>query len=126
LEWTESDHLKHSKFVGLRNGKDARGVLDVVDVTGCRRWEPVGRREILARRNPAHPLRPFRPRRNHRSISRSFFAFYITRPTTHAWERPHTFGRFFFRRNSATDFPNTTLCASLGNSKLSYARTNFE
>ena len=27
LEWTESDHLKHSKFVGLRADKDARSVV---------------------------------------------------------------------------------------------------
>jgi bifunctional non-homologous end joining protein LigD len=27
LEWTESDHLRHSKFVGLRDDKDARGVV---------------------------------------------------------------------------------------------------
>ncbi len=27
LEWTESDHLRHSKFVGLREGKDARSVV---------------------------------------------------------------------------------------------------
>jgi bifunctional non-homologous end joining protein LigD len=27
LEWTESDHLRHSKFVGLREDKDARGVV---------------------------------------------------------------------------------------------------
>ena len=26
LEWTESDHLRHSKFVGLREDKDARTV----------------------------------------------------------------------------------------------------
>jgi bifunctional non-homologous end joining protein LigD len=23
LEWTESDHLRHAKFIGLRNDKDA-------------------------------------------------------------------------------------------------------
>jgi ATP-dependent DNA ligase len=27
LEWTESDHLRHSKFVGLREDKDARDVV---------------------------------------------------------------------------------------------------
>jgi bifunctional non-homologous end joining protein LigD len=27
LEWTESDHLRHSKFVGLREDKDAREVI---------------------------------------------------------------------------------------------------
>jgi len=27
LEWTESDHLRHSKFVGLRDDKDARSVV---------------------------------------------------------------------------------------------------
>jgi len=27
LEWTESDHLRHSKFVGLREDKDARSVV---------------------------------------------------------------------------------------------------
>jgi ATP-dependent DNA ligase len=27
LEWTESDHLRHSKFVGLREDKDARRVV---------------------------------------------------------------------------------------------------
>jgi bifunctional non-homologous end joining protein LigD len=27
LEWTESDHLRHSKFVGLRDDKDARRVI---------------------------------------------------------------------------------------------------
>jgi len=27
LEWTESDHLRHSKFVGLRDDKDARSVI---------------------------------------------------------------------------------------------------
>jgi bifunctional non-homologous end joining protein LigD len=27
LEWTESDHLRHSKFVGLREDKDARAVI---------------------------------------------------------------------------------------------------
>jgi bifunctional non-homologous end joining protein LigD len=27
LEWTESDHLRHSKFVGLREDKDPRGVV---------------------------------------------------------------------------------------------------
>ena len=26
LEWTESDHLRHSNFMGLRNDKDARAV----------------------------------------------------------------------------------------------------
>jgi len=26
LEWTESDHLRHSKFVGLREDKDASPV----------------------------------------------------------------------------------------------------
>ena len=26
LEWTKSDHLRHSKFVGLREDKDARAV----------------------------------------------------------------------------------------------------
>jgi bifunctional non-homologous end joining protein LigD len=27
LEWTDSDHLRHSKFVGLREDKDAREVI---------------------------------------------------------------------------------------------------
>jgi bifunctional non-homologous end joining protein LigD len=27
LEWTAADHLRHSKFVGLREDKDARGVV---------------------------------------------------------------------------------------------------
>ena len=27
LEWTESDHLRHSKFAGLREDKDARAVV---------------------------------------------------------------------------------------------------
>jgi ATP-dependent DNA ligase len=27
LEWTESDHLRHSKFAGLRDDKDARAVV---------------------------------------------------------------------------------------------------
>jgi hypothetical protein len=27
LEWTESDHLRHSKFVGLRDDKDPRSVV---------------------------------------------------------------------------------------------------
>src|SRR5713226_8934641 len=27
LEWTESDHLRHSKFMGLRDDKDARGLV---------------------------------------------------------------------------------------------------
>jgi DNA ligase D-like protein (predicted ligase) len=27
LEWTESDHLRHSKFAGLRDDKDPRGVV---------------------------------------------------------------------------------------------------
>ena len=27
LEWTESDHLRHAKFVGLREDKDPRGVV---------------------------------------------------------------------------------------------------
>jgi bifunctional non-homologous end joining protein LigD len=27
LEWTESDHLRHSKFVALRGDKDARCVV---------------------------------------------------------------------------------------------------
>ena len=27
LEWTDSDHLRHSKFIGLRDDKDARGVI---------------------------------------------------------------------------------------------------
>src|SRR5262249_26211984 len=27
LEWTESDHLRHSKFAGLREDKDARSVV---------------------------------------------------------------------------------------------------
>jgi len=26
LEWTEADHLRHAKFVGLRTDKDARNV----------------------------------------------------------------------------------------------------
>jgi ATP-dependent DNA ligase len=26
LEWTDADHLRHSKFVGLRDDKDARQV----------------------------------------------------------------------------------------------------
>jgi ATP-dependent DNA ligase len=27
LEWTDGDHLRHAKFVGLRFDKDARHVL---------------------------------------------------------------------------------------------------
>jgi len=27
LEWTESDHLRHSKFAGLRNDKDALSIV---------------------------------------------------------------------------------------------------
>jgi ATP-dependent DNA ligase len=27
LEWTDADHLRHSKFVGLREDKDARSVV---------------------------------------------------------------------------------------------------
>jgi bifunctional non-homologous end joining protein LigD len=27
LEWTESDHLRHAKFAGLREDKDARKVI---------------------------------------------------------------------------------------------------
>ena len=27
LEWTDSDHLRHSKFAGLRDDKDARTVV---------------------------------------------------------------------------------------------------
>jgi ATP-dependent DNA ligase len=27
LEWTEADRLRHSKFVGLRDDKDARSVI---------------------------------------------------------------------------------------------------
>jgi ATP-dependent DNA ligase len=27
LEWTDADHLRHSKFVGLRDDKDARNVV---------------------------------------------------------------------------------------------------
>jgi bifunctional non-homologous end joining protein LigD len=27
LEWPESGHLRHSKFVGLRGNKDARSVV---------------------------------------------------------------------------------------------------
>ena len=27
LEWTDGDHLRHSKFVGLREDKDARLVV---------------------------------------------------------------------------------------------------
>ena len=27
LEWTEADRLRHSKFVGLREGKDTRSVV---------------------------------------------------------------------------------------------------
>jgi hypothetical protein len=27
LEWTESDHLRHAKFVGLREDKDPRSVV---------------------------------------------------------------------------------------------------
>jgi len=26
LEWTDSDHLRHSKFAGLREDKDAKSV----------------------------------------------------------------------------------------------------
>jgi ATP-dependent DNA ligase len=26
LEWTDGDHLRHSKFAGLREDKEARGV----------------------------------------------------------------------------------------------------
>jgi ATP-dependent DNA ligase len=28
LEWTESDHLRHSKFAGLCEGNDARTVAE--------------------------------------------------------------------------------------------------
>jgi bifunctional non-homologous end joining protein LigD len=28
LEWTESDHLRHSKFVGLREDKDPKSVVE--------------------------------------------------------------------------------------------------
>jgi len=34
LEWTESDHLRHSKFVGLREDKDARTVVKEHGVGG--------------------------------------------------------------------------------------------
>jgi ATP-dependent DNA ligase len=27
LEWTDADHLRHSRFVGLRDDKDARSVV---------------------------------------------------------------------------------------------------
>jgi ATP-dependent DNA ligase len=27
LEWTEADHLRHAKFVGLREGKDSHKVV---------------------------------------------------------------------------------------------------
>ncbi len=27
LEWTENDHLRHSKYTALRGDKDARGVV---------------------------------------------------------------------------------------------------
>ena len=27
LEWTEADHLRHSKFMGLRDDKDPRSVV---------------------------------------------------------------------------------------------------
>jgi bifunctional non-homologous end joining protein LigD len=27
LEWTDGDRLRHAKFVGLRDDKDARGVV---------------------------------------------------------------------------------------------------
>jgi ATP-dependent DNA ligase len=27
LEWTDADRLRHSKFAGLRDGKDARNVV---------------------------------------------------------------------------------------------------
>jgi ATP-dependent DNA ligase len=27
LEWTESDHLRHSKFTGIREDKNARSVI---------------------------------------------------------------------------------------------------
>ena len=27
LEWTEGDHLRHAKFAGLRDDKDARSVI---------------------------------------------------------------------------------------------------
>jgi ATP-dependent DNA ligase len=27
LEWTDGDHLRHSKFAGLRHDKDARTVI---------------------------------------------------------------------------------------------------
>jgi ATP-dependent DNA ligase len=29
LEWTDADHLRHSKFVGLRDDKDALSVVKV-------------------------------------------------------------------------------------------------
>jgi ATP-dependent DNA ligase len=36
LEWTESDHLRHSTFVGLREDKDPRGVVRrKLNVTEC-------------------------------------------------------------------------------------------
>jgi len=40
LEWTESDHLRHAKFAGLRDDKDARTVVK----------ERAGRREPDDRR----------------------------------------------------------------------------
>jgi ATP-dependent DNA ligase len=30
LEWTDTDHLRHSKFVGIREDKDARSVVKKV------------------------------------------------------------------------------------------------
>jgi bifunctional non-homologous end joining protein LigD len=30
LEWTESDHLRHPRFVGLRQDKDARNLIKEV------------------------------------------------------------------------------------------------
>jgi ATP-dependent DNA ligase len=27
LEWTDADHLRHSKFIGLRDDKEARDVV---------------------------------------------------------------------------------------------------
>ena len=35
LEWTESDHLRHSKFVGLRDDKDPRRVVKELRGEGC-------------------------------------------------------------------------------------------
>jgi bifunctional non-homologous end joining protein LigD len=34
LEWTESDHLRHSNFGGLREDKDARTIVTIIKEQG--------------------------------------------------------------------------------------------